>query len=198
MMNHSTKTWPSDENFPSVPVNVAGNGSVLWSILRLEHGANASRRAQRLRSSSAAQSMLRNLALKHLGPSQAFEVSKEPSGRPVVRLSDKTLMASISHSRDLVCVALGCDEQIAVGIDVEFHEPDRNIEGMIRSLGWADVGLSAGAFYNEWCLYEARFKATGITARNEQPEMCVCALAVPAQYSGMLVWASEPSDSSNR
>ena len=105
-------------------------------------------------------------------------------------------MASISHSRDLVCVALGCDEQIAVGIDVEYHQPDRNIEGMIQSLGWADVGLSAEAFYNTWCLYEARFKATGIVARSEQPEMCVSALAVPAQYSGMLVWASEPIDSS--
>lgn len=196
MMNHSTKTWPSDENFPSVPVNVAGTGSVLWSILRLEHGANESRRAQRLRSSSAAQSMLRDLALEHLGSSQAFEVSKEPSGRPVVRLSDKTLMASISHSRNLVSVALGCDEQIAVGIDVEYHEPDRNIEGMIRSLGWPDVGLSAEAFYNAWCLYEARFKATGIVARSEQPEMCVSALAVPAEHSGMLVWAPETNDSS--
>lgn len=196
MMNHSTKTWPSDENFPSVPVHVAGNGSVLWSILRLKHGANESRRAQRLRSSNTAQSMLRNLALKHLGPSQAFEVLKEPSGRPVVRLSDKTLMASISHSRDLVCVALGCDEQIAVGIDVEYHEPDRNIDGMIQSLGWPDVGLSTEAFYNVWCLYEARFKATGIVARSEQPEMRISALAVPAQYSGMLVWASESIDSS--
>ncbi|MBP3126502.1 hypothetical protein [Thalassospira sp. ER-Se-21-Dark] len=194
-MNHSTKTWPSDENFPSVPVHVAGNGSVLWSILRLEHGANESRRAQRLRSSNTAQSMLRNLAQVHLGPSQAFEVSKEPSGRPVVRLSDKALMASISHSRYLVCVALGCDEQIAVGIDVEFHEPGRNIESMIQSLGWADVGLSPEAFYNAWCLYEARFKATGIVARNEQPEMCISALAVAAQYSGMLVWASKTIDS---
>jgi len=191
MMNHSTKTWPSDENFPSVPVHVAGNGSVLWSILRLEHGADESRRAQRLRSSSAAHSILRNLALKHLGPSQAFEVSKEPSGRPVVRLSDKALMASISHSRDLVCVALGCDEQIAVGIDVEYHQPDRNVESMIQSLGWADVGGAAEAFYNAWCLYEARFKATGIVARNEQREMCISALAVPMQYSGMLVWTSE-------
>jgi len=196
MMNHSTKTWPLDENFPAVPVHVAGNGSVLWSILRLGHGANESRRAQRLRSSNIAQSMLRNLALKHLGPSQAFEVSKEPSGRPVVRLSNKALMASISHSRDLVCVALGCDEQIAVGIDVEYHQPDRNIEGVIQSLGWADVGLSTEAFCNEWCLYEARFKATGIIARSEQPETCVSALAVPEQYSGMLVWAGEPIDSS--
>jgi len=196
MMNHSIKTWPSDENFPSVPVHVAGNGSVLWSILRLEHDSNESRRAQRLRSSSAAQSILRNLAQVHLGPSQAFEVSKEPSGRPVVRLSDKTLMASISHSRNLVCVALGCDEQIAVGIDVEYHQPDRNVESMIQSLGWADVGLSAEAFYNAWCLYEARFKATGIVARNEQPEMRVSGLVVPTQYSGMLVWALEPSDNS--
>jgi 4'-phosphopantetheinyl transferase len=111
-------------------------------------------------------------------------------------LSNKALMASISHSRDLVCVALGCDEQIAVGIDIEYHEPNRNIDGVIQSLGWADVGLSAEAFYNAWCLYEARFKATGIVARNEQPEMRISALPVPAQYSGVLVWASEPSDSS--
>jgi 4'-phosphopantetheinyl transferase len=135
--------------------------------------------------------MLHNLALKHLGPSQIFEVSKKPSGRPVVRLSDKTLMASISHSRNVVCVALACDEQIVVGIDVEFHEPNRNVVEILRSLEWPDVGLSDGEFYQEWCLYEARFKATGIVARNEQPEMCVSALDVPAQYTGILVWTAE-------
>jgi 4'-phosphopantetheinyl transferase len=141
--------------------------------------------------------MLHNLALKHLGPSQIFEVSKKPSGRPVVRLSDKTLMASISHSRNVVCVALACDEQIVVGIDVEFHGPNRNVVEILRSLEWPDVGLSDGEFYQEWCLYEARFKATGIVARNEQPEMCVSALDVPAQYTGILVWTAECYDTSN-
>ena len=198
MMNHSIKNWSLEENSQITPVHVAGNGSVLWSISRLEHGANRSHRSRRLRSSKVAQSMLRNLVLEHLGPSHAFEMLKEPSGRPVVKLSDKTLMASISHSRNLICVALGCNEQIAVGIDVEYHEPSRNIESMVQALNWSDVGLSTEAFYNEWCLYEARFKATGIVDRSQQPEMCVSTMAVPEQYSGMLVWASEPNDSSIR
>jgi len=197
MMNHSTKTFPSDEKFPSIPVHVAGNGHVLWSIFRLEHDAGESRRAQRLRSSNVAQSMLRSLAQEHLGSSQAFETLKDPSGRPVIKFSEKTLMASISHSRNVVCVALACDEQIVVGIDVEFHEPSRNVEKIRRSLEWPDVGFSVGEFYEEWCLYEARFKATGIVVRNEQPEMCFSALDVPAQYTGMLVWAAEYGDTSD-
>ena len=199
MMNHSTKTFPSDENFPSIPVHVAGNRNVLWSIFRLEQSVGESRRSQRLRSSNAAQSMLHNLALSHLGPSEAFEISKEPSGRPVIKLRDKSLMASISHSRNVVCVALACDEKIVVGIDVEFHDPSRNVGNILQSLGWPDVGTSAEEFYQEWCLYEARFKATGIVTRNEQPEMSGFKLAVQDQdqYTGMLAWAAECGDTSN-
>lgn len=192
MMNHSTKTCSAEENFRSIPVYVAGNGDVLWSIVRLDHDADENRRSRRLRSSNTAQEMLRSLVLEHLEPSQAFEILKEPSGRPIIKLRDKTLMASVSHSRNVVCVALACDTQIMVGIDVEFHEPSRNVANMIQSLNWLDAGLSDGTFYEEWCLYEARYKATGIIARNEQPEMCVSVLAVPQQYTGMLVWGAVP------
>lgn len=106
-------------------------------------------------------------------------------------------MASISHSRDLVCVALASDEKIMVGVDVEFHEPNRNVGHMLQSLEWPNVGLSVEAFYEEWCLYEARFKATGIVARSEQPEMCFSTLTVPEKYTGMLVWEAEYDGASN-
>ncbi|WP_213473154.1 4'-phosphopantetheinyl transferase family protein [Thalassospira tepidiphila] len=190
-MNHSTKTWLSEENFPSVPVHFAGNGSVLWSIFHLERSADQTRRSQRQHSSTIAQSLLRNLARTHLGPAEVFEVSKEPSGRPVIKLVGSTLMASISHSRDYVCVALAREEQMMVGIDVEFHEPNRNVEAMLQSVGCKDVGLSVEAFYDAWCRYEARFKATGIDERNKQPEMCVSTLPVPEQYTGILVWSQK-------
>lgn len=106
------------------------------------------------------------LAASHLLKTayQALRVVECPDGRGV-RLPDSGLVASISHSRHRVAVAVGSG---SLGVDVECNQDGRDWEAVARrvfnvyEVDWI-IGsgheVARERFYQLWTLREAMFKA---------------------------------------
>jgi len=91
----------------------------------------------------------------------------EPEGRPVIRAANCRRLASISlsHSRGWLAGALSTDG--AIGIDIEYHKPDRDFATLASAaFGPQERQLVEGGgateFYRIWTLREAMAKALGI------------------------------------
>lgn len=91
--------------------------------------------------------------------------SRTPSGRPLLDTpGTPAIGVSFSHSGDWIACALNSEGPI--GVDIEIHRPDRNLQG-IAELGFSarEVQRCQGSvqeFYRIWCLREAIAKATGM------------------------------------
>jgi 4'-phosphopantetheinyl transferase len=103
----------------------------------------------------------------------------QPHGKP--QLPGTGLHVSVSHSGDLVALALAT--LAPVGVDVEVFS-GRDVAGLARSVVGAAEPIAVPAdFYTYWCRKEAIVKATGDGLRVPLPEVVVS----PADQAARLV-----------
>lgn len=172
----------------SVILNVqsAFDGTVLWCWQRRDDlpGDRAERRRQ---SSAHGWQMLDDLGrymCLDLAQGAASETVRQRSGRPGVIINGVTHCGSISHSRDLVAVAIARAPDIMIGIDIEYRDAKRDIAALSR---WLFDGDADGRdFYQGWCDYEAAFKATGETDPVMQSQATLIAIETVDGFSGAL------------
>ena len=147
--------------------------------------APVKRRALRKTSTAMAWRMLNDLVA---GGAQGQEnrCFKDDNGRPWGEISGVRHSASISHSRDLIAVAVGIDPMVSVGIDVEYRDANRPVAEMAHLLGLSPT-TPVLDFYDAWCRYEAIFKATGESDPMAQADLPSVALSLPSCFSGSLV-----------
>jgi|GEM_PF-1955214 len=169
-----------------IDVNTAFEGSVLWCWQRIDDlkGERAEKRRQ---SSMRGWQMLGDLG-RYMWPDiagdAAFETVRQSSGRPGLIIDGVIHCASISHSRDLVAVAIAKGPDVMIGIDIEYREPSRDIDALSR---WLFDGDADGRdFYQGWCDYEAAFKATGETDPVMQSRATLIAIEPMDGFSGAL------------
>ncbi len=167
-------------------VQSAFDGTVLWCWWRMDdlQGDRAKRRRQ---SSARGWQMLGDLG-RYMWPDiageAAYETVRQSSGQPGLIINGVTHCASISHSRDLVAVAIAKDPDAMIGIDIEYRDPSRDIEALSR---WLFDGDAKGRdFYQGWCDYEAAFKATGETDPQAQAQATLIAIETMDGFSGAL------------
>ncbi len=114
----------------------------------------------------------------------AYETVRQSSGRPGLIIDGVIHCASISHSRDLVAVAIAKYPDVMIGIDIEYRDPKRDIDALSR---WLFDGDADGRdFYQGWCDYEAAFKATGETDPVAQAHATLIAIDTMDGFSGAL------------
>ncbi|MCS3902372.1 phosphopantetheinyl transferase [Methylohalomonas lacus] len=118
--------------------------------------------ADRRQASLLARGLLRYLYQRLYAMETDVAIVKSADGCPA--LADSAgrylLYASITHSHDMVAVAL--DETGAIGIDVELCRTERDWPAIARRIfpkRIAERLQSAENFYRAWCLYEAWGKA---------------------------------------
>jgi len=169
-----------------IDVNTAFEGSVLWCWQRIDD-LKGDRAEKRRQSSMRGWQMLGDLG-RHMWPDiagdAAFETVRQSSGQPGLIINGVIHCASISHSRDLVAVAIAKDPDVMIGIDIEYRDPSRDIDALSR---WLFDGDANGRdFYQGWCDYEAAFKATGETDPLAQARATLIAIETIDRFSGAL------------
>jgi 4'-phosphopantetheinyl transferase len=96
-----------------------------------------------------------------------IELTLGEHGKPELAAPAADLRFNLSHSADLALIAVA---GAAVGVDVEWIDPDRDFVALARrALGAEDVRaitasppqLRAAAFYAAWTAHEARLKCDG-------------------------------------
>jgi len=86
-----------------------------------------------------------------------------------VQIRDDLTAQSIAHSRALVAAVATSASGISLGIDLEFVDDTRHLQGLAQALGWAaPKNIDTAAFYRGWCFYEAYFKAFQTRPRPRQ------------------------------
>lgn len=116
-------------------------------------------------------------------------VFKDHDGRPWVKAGDLSWAVSISHSRNVVSVALATRTNLSVGIDVEYRDASRPVAELASQISMPPA-TGIRAFYDGWCRYEALFKATGIVDPDQQRHLnpvTEISIEVPADFAGKLV-----------
>ena len=169
-----------------IDVKTAFGGSVLWCWQRVDD-LKGDRTEKRRQSSAQAWQMLGDLG-HYIWPDIAgdgtYETVRQSSGQPGLIIDGVTHCASISHSRDLVAVAIAKDPDAMIGIDIEYRDPSRDIDALSR---WLFDGDADGRdFYQGWCDYEAAFKTTGETDPVMQSRATLIAIETMDGFSGAL------------
>lgn len=168
----------------------AFENSVFWTWNRIDV-RGATRKEKRVHASTSAHKLLRELGCRVLeSPAARTTIRKDDNGRPSLHVDDKVYPVSITHSREIVAVALCVDPVLSVGLDVEFRDPKRNIERLSRWIyDGAPPAREPRDFYRDWCLFEAVFKATGNSNRVAQHEIPFehQILDVAPDFAGVLV-----------
>jgi 4'-phosphopantetheinyl transferase len=114
----------------------------------------------------------RGLLRKCLGyylmqPPETIDLGYTNLGRPVLP-SDREVQFSITHTHDLVAIAVTCGARI--GIDLEFKQPQKDLPGLARRIfspedfrdfEALDPADKLDAFYRAWTRKEAYLKARG-------------------------------------
>ena len=169
-----------------IDVKTAFEGSVLWCWQRIDD-LKGDRAEKRRQSSAQAWQILGDLG-RYIWPDidgdGTYETVRQSSGQPGLIVNGVIHCASISHSRDLVAVAIAKDPDAMIGIDIEYRDPKRDIEALSR---WLFDGDADGRdFYQGWCDYEAAFKATGETDPVMQSQATLIAIETIEGFSGAL------------
>ncbi len=169
-----------------IDVKTAFGGNVLWCWQQVDD-LKGDRTEKRRQSSAQAWQMLGDLG-HYIWPDIAvdgtYETVRQGSGRPGLIIDGVIYCASISHSRDLVAVAIAKDPDAMIGIDIEYRDPSRDIDALSR---WLFDGDADGRdFYQGWCDYEAAFKATGETDPVMQSQATLIAIETMDGFSGAL------------
>ena len=169
-----------------IDVKTAFGGSVLWCWQRVDD-LKGDRTEKRRQSSAQAWQMLGDLGhciWPDIAGDGTYETVRQSSGQPGLIIDGVTHCASISHSRDLVAVAIAKDPDAMIGIDIEYRDPSRDIDALSR---WLFDGDADGRdFYQGWCDYEAAFKATGETDPVMQSRATLIAIETMDGFSGAL------------
>jgi len=158
--------------------------------------------------------LLGKLLRHYLGyPAQVIELSHTAQGRPVLP-RDPAVQFSITHSRDLVAVALAIET--LVGIDVQYVSPDIKLQALaerifsdedLKTFRALPAGEAPAAFFRAWTGKEAHLKARGIGLSGGLKEVPVIfhgaepagdetmlpgwrlrSLPVPGDYRGHVAW----------
>jgi len=116
--------------------------------------------------SRRARALLRHLLNGEIADCRERAILRGPDGSPALqaRPGETMPVVSISHSGNMVAVAYG--RLAALGIDVELHRRDRDIDGMAQLAFGQEERRLVGkhgpeAFYRIWTAREALSKATG-------------------------------------
>jgi len=91
----------------------------------------------------------------------------EPKGRPIIRDRHRRCPISISLSHSGGWLAGAISTGTAIGIDIEYHRPDRDFAALASAAfgpqeRWHVEGGGATEFYRIWTLREAMAKARGV------------------------------------
>ena len=91
----------------------------------------------------------------------------EPKGRPIIRDRHRGRPISISLSHSGGWLAGAISTGTAIGIDIEYHRPDRDFAALASAAfgpqeRWHVEGGGATEFYRIWTLREAMAKARGV------------------------------------
>ena len=91
----------------------------------------------------------------------------EPKGRPFIRDTNRRRPISISLSHSGGWLAGAISTGTAIGIDIEYHRPDRDFAALASAAfgpqeRWHVEGGGATEFYRIWTLREAMAKARGV------------------------------------
>ncbi|WP_341364269.1 hypothetical protein P8T57_00625 [Thalassospira sp. SN3W] len=169
-----------------IDVKTTFGGNVLWCWQRIDD-LKGDRAEKRRQSSARAWQMLGDLGhyiSLDIDGDGTYETVRQSSGRPGLIIDGVIHCASISHSRDLVAVAIAKDPDAMIGIDIEYRDPSRDIDALSR---WLFDGDAMGRdFYQGWCDYEAAFKATGETDPLAQARATLIAIDTIDGFSGAL------------
>lgn len=163
------------------------NGKIIGAVCVL-NDAPVTRKAARHEASVMAHEMLCTL-MAEIADGKESTLIKDAQGRPWAEIAGLRHGASISHSRNVVTVALAIEPGIVVGVDLEYRDPTRSIPEMAPLLGMPS-DISVADFYDAWCRYEAVFKATGEVdplAQRAQTEIPTVTLSLPENYASCLV-----------
>ena len=94
-----------------------------------------------------------------------FQIRTEGNGKPFLRLPSGNDGPAISVSHSGAVVVAAVTRLGALGIDVEYHRPNRPLESLAAFAFGAQeraaAAQSSGQFYRIWSLREAMSKATG-------------------------------------
>ncbi|MGQ4277294.1 4'-phosphopantetheinyl transferase family protein [Pseudidiomarina sp. E22-M8] len=91
-------------------------------------------------------------------PAAASVIKRQPNGAPQLQVNGEPWCCSISHSHDIVMVALSPDQM--VGVDVERVKPRKQLARLLQSGFMAGVETAELVqFYQRWTLAEAVTKA---------------------------------------
>ena len=98
-----------------------------------------------------------------------YELDTLTNGRPVVLTGDQSeVFCSVSHSNDVVAVALNSNDR--VGLDVEIPNAKRDVTGLIQAFFGEEDNSTLNSmshacretwFYQNWCAREAILKHRG-------------------------------------
>ncbi len=103
------------------------------------------------------------IAVADIRTRQPHPVQSQAAAALAARLIDAigpTAMISKSHSRALVAVAWAMPPVTALGVDIEWMEPDRRFSAILSAfLPAAPDGVDRDTFYRAWTFLEAHFKA---------------------------------------
>ncbi len=101
-------------------------------------------------------------------PSAHWRFTKNPNGKPAVAATPRPLAFNLSHSDEWVAIAVTAGA--AVGVDIEYCDPRRDVlrlarryfrPGEVAALEQRDTATRRDLFYDLWTLKEARIKARG-------------------------------------
>ena len=177
----------AQQNLPDMQRFSYFNGKVIGAVCVL-NDAPVTRKAARQGASVMAHEMLRTL-MAEIADGKESTLIKDAEGRPWAEIAGGRHGASISHSRNVVAVALAIEPGIVVGVDLEYRDPTRSIPEMAPLLGMPS-DISVADFYDAWCRYEAVFKATSEVdpiAQRAETEMPAVTLTLPENFASCLV-----------
>ncbi|NIZ01705.1 4'-phosphopantetheinyl transferase family protein [Thalassospira lucentensis] len=175
------------QNLPDMQRFSYSNGKVIGAVCVL-NDAPVTRKSARHGASVKAHEMLRTL-MAEIADGNESTLIKDAQGRPWAEISGGRHGTSISHSRNVVAVALAIKPGIEVGVDLEYCDPTRSIAEMAPLLGMPS-DISVADFYDAWCRYEAVFKATGEVdplAQRDKTEIPSVTLTLPENFASCLV-----------
>jgi phosphopantetheinyl transferase len=145
---------------------------------RLARMHRPARRAQLL----AGHVLLRRLLAALTGtPAQAVSIAADAEGRPAVS-APQGWRSSLAHSGRWVAALVDAADA-AVGVDIEFRKPQRDIRAIVRAACGIEAG-SADEAYALWAQREAEYKAGHSggevwVASWDDHVLAVCGRAVP-------------------
>ncbi|PKR53120.1 4'-phosphopantetheinyl transferase family protein [Thalassospira marina] len=178
---------------------------VFWGWKRLEN-LPENRLERRKATSDIARIALCDFAGKVTGEGN-LTYHRDDAGKPALRRAGDGGFygASISHSRDIFAVAF-CPNG-SIGIDIEYRDPTRKIARLEKWLFGGrreNPNLDDAArmdalakdprqsdFYQQWCVYEAIFKCTGINDPALRLPSDTVYLDEWPDYAGAMVWQGD-------